>query len=123
MRPSRIHVYRLKNAQALDMVEVLNNLLSGGGSPSTLSPTTGKGSLGRGSILGTFNGMGGGMSGAAGAWQRNGWAGRRNDELVVRRRWLWRWRVWAAEWAREWALVGMMAAAAAKADSAPAARA
>ena len=60
---ARIHVYRLKNAQALEMVEVLNNLLSGGGNPTTLSPTTGKGSLGRGSALGMFNGSGSGMSG------------------------------------------------------------
>ena len=47
---SRIHVYRLKNAQALEMVQVLNNLLNGGSSPSTLSPSTGKGSLGRSSF-------------------------------------------------------------------------
>src|SRR5277367_5343194 len=40
---SRIHVYRLKNAQATEMVQVLNNLLNGGSSPSTLSPSTGKG--------------------------------------------------------------------------------
>ena len=60
---SRIHVYRLKNAQALEMLQVLSNLLGGGGSPTTLSPTTGKGSLGRGSALGMFNGLGSGMSG------------------------------------------------------------
>ena len=70
---SRIHVYRLKNAQALEMVGVLNNLMNGGSGPSTLSPTTGKGSLGRGSSLGMYNGgssgsgfggMGGGMGGS-----------------------------------------------------------
>jgi general secretion pathway protein D len=60
---SRIHVYRLKNAQALEMLQVLSNLLGGGGSPTTLSPTTGKGSLGRGSALGNFNGLGSGMGG------------------------------------------------------------
>jgi general secretion pathway protein D len=60
---SRIHVYRLKNAQALEMLQVLSSLLGGGGSPTTLSPTTGKGSLGRGSALGMFNGLGGGMGG------------------------------------------------------------
>jgi general secretion pathway protein D len=60
---SRIHVYRLKNAQALEMLQVLSNLLGGGGSPTTLSPTTGKGSLGRGSALGMFNGLGSGMAG------------------------------------------------------------
>jgi general secretion pathway protein D len=60
---SRIHVYRLKNAQALEMLQVLSNLLGGGGSPTTLSPTTGKGSLGRGSALGMFNGLGSGVAG------------------------------------------------------------
>ncbi|MDO8432022.1 MAG: type II secretion system secretin GspD [Candidatus Binatus sp.] len=60
---SRIHVYRLKNAQALGMVMVLNNLLNGGSGPSTLSPMTGRGSLGRGSSLGNYGG-GGGMGGA-----------------------------------------------------------
>ncbi|HEY2484936.1 MAG TPA: type II secretion system secretin GspD [Candidatus Binataceae bacterium] len=63
---SRIHVYRLKNAQALEMLQVLSNLLGGGGSPTTLSPTTGKGSLGRGSALGMFNGLGSGLSGGGG---------------------------------------------------------
>jgi general secretion pathway protein D len=63
---SRIHVYRLKNALALDMVQVLSSLLGGGGAPTTLSPTTGKGSLGRGSMLGNFNGLGGGMAGGYG---------------------------------------------------------
>src|SRR5208282_4410532 len=64
---SRIHVYRLKNAQALEMVQVLNNLLNGGGGPSTLSPTTGKGSLGRasGNVNGGSSGFGG-MSGGGG---------------------------------------------------------
>jgi general secretion pathway protein D len=71
---SRIHVYRLKNAQALEMVQVLNNLLNGGGGPTTLSPTTGKGSLGRasfnsaasGGMGGGFGGMGGGMGSMGG---------------------------------------------------------
>ena len=68
---SRIHVYRLKNAQALEMVQVLNNLLNGGSGPTTLSPTTGKGSLGRSSFNGAASGMGGGGFGgmaAAAAW-------------------------------------------------------
>ena len=55
---SRIHVYRLKNAQALEMVQVLNNLLNGGSGPTTLSPTTGKGSLGRSSFNDAASGMG-----------------------------------------------------------------
>jgi len=67
---SRIHVYRLKNAQALEMVQVLNNLLNGGSGPSTLSPTTGKGSLGRSSFNDAASGMGssgfGGMGGSGG---------------------------------------------------------
>ncbi len=48
----RIHVYHLKYAPAAEMVDVLNGLLSGGGGPSSLSPTTGRNSLGRGSSLG-----------------------------------------------------------------------
>jgi general secretion pathway protein D len=71
---SRIHVYRLKNASAGEIVEVLNGLLGGGGAPSTLSPTTGRNSLGRGGsggIGGSLNsgfggGMGGGMGGMGG---------------------------------------------------------
>jgi general secretion pathway protein D len=70
---SRIHVYHLKNAQALEMVDVLNNLLNGGSAPTTLSPTTGRGSLGRGSTLGTmggggYGGMGGGYGGMGGGY-------------------------------------------------------
>src|SRR3984957_6767331 len=71
---SRIHVYRLKNAQALEMVQVLNNLLNGGSRPTTLSPTTGKGSLCRSSSIyaasafgsGGFGGIGGGGGGYGG---------------------------------------------------------
>ena len=65
---SRIHVYRLKNAQAIEMVEVLNNLLNGGSGPGTLSPTTGKGSLGRSSFNGAASGggFGGGFGGIGG---------------------------------------------------------
>jgi general secretion pathway protein D len=63
---SRIHVYRLKNAQALEMVQVLNNLLNGGSGPTTLSPTTGKGSLGRSSFNDAASGMGGGGFGGMG---------------------------------------------------------
>jgi general secretion pathway protein D len=55
---SRIHVYRLKNAQATEMVQVLNNLLNGGSGPTTLSPSTGKGSLGRSSFNDAASGMG-----------------------------------------------------------------
>jgi general secretion pathway protein D len=63
---SRIHVYRLKNAQALEMVQVLNNLLNGGSGPTTLSPTTGKGSLGRSSSIDAASGFGGGGFGGIG---------------------------------------------------------
>ncbi|HKV53379.1 MAG TPA: type II secretion system secretin GspD [Candidatus Binataceae bacterium] len=71
---ARIHVYHLKYAPASEMVDVLNGLLGGGGGPSTLSPTTGRNSLGRGSSLGMFNGSsfgsgfgGGGSSGYGGS--------------------------------------------------------
>jgi general secretion pathway protein D len=72
---SRIHVYRLKNAMAGEIVEVLNGLLGGGGAPSTLSPVTGRNSLGRGGSggfgggslnSGFGGGMGGGFSGGFG---------------------------------------------------------
>ncbi len=74
---SRIHVYRLKNAQALEMVGVLNNLLNGGSGPTTLSPTTGKGSLGRSSFNSAANGGGfgsgfGGMGGGGGGYGGGG---------------------------------------------------
>ncbi|HYL58167.1 MAG TPA: type II secretion system secretin GspD [Candidatus Acidoferrales bacterium] len=74
---SRIHVYRLKNAQALEMVQVLNNLLNGGSGPTTLSPTTGKGSLGRGSSLGMYNGssFGGSGFGGGGGYGGGGFGG------------------------------------------------
>ncbi len=76
---SRIHVYRLKNAQALEMVQVMNNLLNGGGAPTTLSPTTGRGSLGRSSGMGgMMGGMGGGMSsgfGGMGGGMSGGYGG------------------------------------------------
>ena len=70
---SRIHVYRLKNAQALEMVQVMNNLLNGGGGPTTLSPTTGKGSLGRSSFNDAASGMGGsGFGGMGGGFGGGG---------------------------------------------------
>ena len=83
---SRIHVYRLKNAQALEMVQVLNTLLNGGGGPSTMSPTTGKGSLGRASFNSAasggmggsssgFGGMGGGMGSMGGGMSSMGGMG------------------------------------------------
>jgi len=71
----RLHVYHLKYAPASEMVQVLDGLLGGSGGPQTLSPATGKGSLGRGSSLGTmggssfgtgFGGLGGGGSGGYG---------------------------------------------------------
>src|SRR5712691_6282440 len=57
---SRIHVYHLKFAPAAEMVDVLNGLMSGGGGPSSLSPMTGRNSLGRGGSGGMFGGGGGG---------------------------------------------------------------
>jgi general secretion pathway protein D len=71
----RLHVYHLKYAPAGEMVQVLNGLLGGGGGPSTLSPQTGRNSLGRGSSLGMLNGSsfgsgfggGGGYGGSSGS--------------------------------------------------------
>src|SRR5882757_107569 len=71
---SHIHIYRLKNAQALEMVQVLNNLLNGGGTPTTLSPTTGKGSLGRSSFNSAASGGGFG-SGFGGLGSGGGYGG------------------------------------------------
>jgi general secretion pathway protein D len=58
---ARIHVYHLKYAPASEMLDTLNGLLGGGSGPSTLSPSTGKNSLGRGSALGNMNGSSFGM--------------------------------------------------------------
>ncbi|HXW84432.1 MAG TPA: secretin N-terminal domain-containing protein, partial [Candidatus Binataceae bacterium] len=65
---SRIHVYHLKNAEASEVVMVLSNLINGGGGGTgTLSPSTGRNSLGRGSATGSINsGFGGGFAGAGG---------------------------------------------------------
>jgi general secretion pathway protein D len=69
---SRLHVYRLKYAAAGEVVNVLNGLLGGGGGQSSLSPSTGRNSLGRGGSGGFSNtgfgsgfgsGFGGGSSG------------------------------------------------------------
>lgn len=68
---AKIHVYHLKNAEALEMVQVLGGLLGGSGA-GQLSPQTGRDSLGRGSTLGSMNGgsfgsgFGGGLASAAG---------------------------------------------------------
>ncbi len=66
---SRIHVYRLKNASVAEMIDVLGGLLGGGGGPTSLSPTTGRGSLGRGSGFGSNqnSGFGGGLGGFGGS--------------------------------------------------------
>jgi len=75
---AKIHVYHLKNAQALEMVQVLGGLLGGSG-PSQLSPTSGRGSLGRGSALGMFSGgsFGGGFGGglASSGYGEGGYGG------------------------------------------------
>jgi general secretion pathway protein D len=69
---SRIHVYHLKYASALQLLDVLNGLL-GGSSPGQPSPQTGRGALGRmgGGAMGGMGGMGGmssmnGMGGMGG---------------------------------------------------------
>ncbi|MBF6559757.1 MAG: hypothetical protein IVW56_05645, partial [Candidatus Binataceae bacterium] len=78
----RLHVYHLKYAPASEMVDVLNGLLGGNGGPQTLSPQTGRNSLGRGSSLGGASfgsgfggGMGGGMSGGYGGGMGGGMSG------------------------------------------------
>jgi general secretion pathway protein D len=58
---SHIHVYHLQYAGAGELVDVLNGLLSGGGGPSSLSPVTGRNSLGRGGSGGMNSGFGGGF--------------------------------------------------------------
>jgi general secretion pathway protein D len=72
----RIHVYPLKYAPASEMLDTLNGLLGGGSGPSTLSPSTGKNSLGRGSSLGQMNGssfgMGSGSFGSTSAFGSGG---------------------------------------------------
>jgi len=71
---SRIHVYHLKYAPAGEMVNVLNGLLSGGGGPSTLAPTTGRNSLGRGGSSGLSNtGFGGGFGTGFGSGNSSGY--------------------------------------------------
>ena len=67
---SHVHVYYLKYADSLEMVDVLNSLLGGSGAgPGALSPSTGRGSLGRSSGTGGsgFGGIGGMMGGASGS--------------------------------------------------------
>ena len=82
---ARIHVYHLKYAPASEMVDVLNGLLGGGGGPTTLSPSTGKNSLGRGSALGNMNGssfgMGSGSSNGSSAFGSSGFGGSSGSSL------------------------------------------
>jgi general secretion pathway protein D len=63
---ARIHVYHLKYAPAAEMVDVLNGLLSGNGGPTSLSPSTGRNSLGRGGSMGSAYGAGSFGSGFGG---------------------------------------------------------
>lgn len=71
----RIHVYHLKYAPAADMVNVINGLLTGGGGPTSLSPQTGRNSLGRGSSLGLLNGSVFGSGGFGGGGGYGGFGG------------------------------------------------
>jgi general secretion pathway protein D len=72
---TRIHVYHLKNASAGEIVQVLNGLLGGSGAPSTLSPMTGRNSLGRGSALGNYSGGGSGFGGLGFSGMGGGYGG------------------------------------------------
>ena len=60
----RIHIYRLKNAAVSEMIAVLGGLIGSGSGVGSLSPQTGKGSLGRGGSNGY--GGGGGFGGGGG---------------------------------------------------------
>ena len=76
---SRIHVYHLKYASALQLLDVLNGLL-GGNSPGQPSPQTGRGALGRMGGMGSMGGMGGtgggmGSSGFGGSFGGGGGMG------------------------------------------------
>lgn len=93
---SRIHVYHLQNASAGEMVQVLNGLLGGEGAPSTLSPLTGRNSLGRSSGfgMGSFNsgfgglgfsgGYGGGYGSSGGYGGYGGYGGGMGSPLSMR---------------------------------------
>lgn len=72
----RIHVLHLRYAPATEMVDVLNGLLNGTGGPSSLSPQTGRNSLGRGGS-GSFGGgsFGSGFGGGGGFGGSGGFGG------------------------------------------------
>lgn len=72
---TRIHVIHLKNASASEIVQVLNGLLGGSGAPSTLTPATGRNSLGRGSALGNYGGFGSGFGGLGFSGMGGGYGG------------------------------------------------
>jgi general secretion pathway protein D len=71
----RIHVYRLKNAAVSEMIAVIGGLLGGGGGAGSLSPQTGKSSLGRGSGFGGSMNMGTGGAAFAGSGGYGGASG------------------------------------------------
>jgi general secretion pathway protein D len=76
----RIHVMHLRYAPAPEMVDVLNGLMNGTGGPSSLSPQTGRNSLGRGGsggFGGSFaSGFGGGLgSGLGGGFGNSSFGG------------------------------------------------
>ena len=86
----RIHVYRLKNASVEEMVQVLGGLIGGGGGVGSLSPTTGKGSLGRGGSVG--GGAGGGFGGSSGFGGGSSFGGSSGSAAAVLAAvWRWRW--------------------------------
>ncbi len=62
----RLHVVHLKYAPASQIVETLNGLLGGGGNTGTLSPQTGRNSLGRTSGLFSGSSFGRGFGGGFG---------------------------------------------------------
>lgn len=67
----RIHIYRLKNASVTEMLQVLGSLVGGGGGSGSISPQTGKNSLGRSSGGGS-GGFGGGFGSSSGGYGGGG---------------------------------------------------
>jgi general secretion pathway protein D len=70
----RLHIYRLKNASVDEMLQVLTSLVGGGGGSGSISPQTGKNSLGRGSGGGS-GGFGGGYGGSSGGYGGSSFGG------------------------------------------------
>jgi general secretion pathway protein D len=71
----RIHVLHLRYAPATEMVDVLNGLMNGTGGPTSLSPQTGRNSLGRGGSGGFGGSFGSGFGSGSGFGGNSGFGG------------------------------------------------